>query len=266
MNQKSVLFSIAFSSLALSVGCAPSAYSKFYSGALPEEIPGYISTVTPPVIERASDVLDAQSALFRDGFVQIGASVFWADEDAKGISSKELAKFARKLGAQRVVTVRKPRGVVQGADLVLLPTQETTRTNGTIQSGGRTATTTATSRRRGLEPVAIPYSVERSNFEVLYFVKVRLTLGVLSRALTDKERQQVGTNRGVAILAIANASPAFFADLLPGDFLLDFEGQAIQSPEHLSSLLDGSAGKVVTLHLIRSGQPLTKRLTLANRQ
>jgi membrane-associated protease RseP (regulator of RpoE activity) len=200
--------------------------------------------------------------MFRNGFVLIGASSFWADEDSDGISSKSLEKFAKRIGAQRVVTVVEQRGITQGTDLVSVPTRETERTTATVQSGGRTATGTATSRRRGVETVAVPYTVESLNYDVLFFVKARLALGVLSRALSDTERQQLGTNRGVAVLAIANGSPAFFADLLPGDFLLDVQGQGIQSSDHFSSLIQEKQGQEVTLQGVRRGQPFSKRVTI----
>jgi serine protease Do len=262
MNLRILRSSFALTSATALAACTPSAYAKYYSGTVPAQIPGYISTTAAPVIEGASNIEEAQTTMFRKGFVLIGTSSFWAEEDFDGISSKDLAKFAKRLGAQRVVTVVKLRGITQGTDLVSVPTRETERTTATVQSGGRTATGTSTSRRRGTETVAVPYSVERSNYDVLYFVKARSTLGVMHRALSDTESQQIGTNRGVVVLAIANGSPAFFADLLPGDFLLDVQGQAIQSSAHFSSLLREQQGQEVTLQGVRRGQPFSKRVTI----
>lgn len=106
----------------------------------------------------------------------------------------------------------------------------------------------------------MPYSVNRSNFDAIYFAKIRSRLGVFVIPLSDAERQELQTNLAMKIAAVIQDTPAFLADVLPGDYLVSINGDSISSGDGLTAALNKYEGQDVELHLRRNGQPLTKKV------
>jgi serine protease Do len=79
-------------------------------------------------------------------------------------------------------------------------------------------------------------------------------LGISTMPVAIPERQRAGasTAHGLLITGVTPASPAEAAGLLIGDVVTSFEGEPIDDPEALLTLLRGDrVGKAVTLTLIR---------------
>jgi S1-C subfamily serine protease len=72
--------------------------------------------------------------------------------------------------------------------------------------------------------------------------------------LGDSQRAAVGRDEALLVVGVTAGSPAAAAGMIVGDLLLDFDGQAIDSPEDLLDLLSGDrVGRTVTLRLLRGG-------------
>ncbi|HET9836010.1 MAG TPA: PDZ domain-containing protein, partial [Rhodanobacteraceae bacterium] len=99
-------------------------------------------------------------------------------------------------------------------------------------------------------------------YGALYFVKQKFTLGAFFRDLTDEERQELQTNRGVYVTLVVDGTPAFENDILPGDVLLDVNGQALAGQEMVSQVLSNLRGQRVTFTIKRGGQKIQKTLIL----
>jgi len=84
-------------------------------------------------------------------------------------------------------------------------------------------------------------------------------LGVAGQAVRLPERQQSdGRDAALLIAGLTRGGPADAAGVLVGDLLLQVEDRQVESPEDLLDLLsDSPPGRVVTLHLLRGGSPLT---------
>jgi S1-C subfamily serine protease len=73
-------------------------------------------------------------------------------------------------------------------------------------------------------------------------------------ALGDNQRAALGRDEGLLIVGVTSGSPAAAAGVLVGDILLEFDGQAVDSPEDLLDLLLGDrVGRAVTLKVLRGG-------------
>ena len=106
----------------------------------------------------------------------------------------------------------------------------------------------------------MPYSVSRSDYDAIYFFKTHTVLGIYPVDLTDSERQQLQTNLAVRVAAVMQDSPAFLADVLPGDYLLTINADPITDQKTYYAAIQKYLGQDVTLRLIRNGQIVIKKV------
>lgn len=93
-----------------------------------------------------------------------------------------------------------------------------------------------------------------------------LGVGVQPVRLPEKLRSTAGKNVGLLIASLAKAGPAEAAGLLPGDILLEFDGEAPADPRALARLLGPErVGKNVTLQILRAGAAQRVTVTVAAR-
>ena len=107
-------------------------------------------------------------------------------------------------------------------------------------------------------------TVQRSQYGAIYFIKRRFLLGVISRDLSDDERQVLQSNKGAAISVVVNETPAFDADLLAGDIIVAMDGVQIQNNVAFGELQRANRGRAIKLTIVRRGQQLEKSVKLNN--
>lgn len=95
-----------------------------------------------------------------------------------------------------------------------------------------------------------------------YFVKMRYRFGAQYRDLSEGERRQLQTDRGVYVTSVVDSSPAHDADILPGDVILAVDGQPPNGEAGLSTLIDDDRGQTVEMTIVRSGKVLSKRVSI----
>ena len=140
------------------------------------------------------------------------------------------------------------------------PTSQTSYTTGqaTAYGSGGTATAygSATTTTYGTKTTYIPVTVHRSDYAAAYFVKLKYKVGIFTRDLGDEERQKYETNRGAVIQLVVDETPAFNADLLPGDYIKSIDGNRIASSADFSRITENLNG-MVPFVVIRNGQEKT---------
>lgn len=93
-------------------------------------------------------------------------------------------------------------------------------------------------------------------------------LGIAGQPVTLAENQKGAEGRDGALLVVGvtSGSPAAAAGVLVGDVLLQFDGQAIESPEDLLDLLVGDrVGRQVTVRALRGGAVTDLKVTVGER-
>ena len=93
-------------------------------------------------------------------------------------------------------------------------------------------------------------------------------LGIAGQPATVSEAQRQADQREDALLVVGvtPGSPAASAGVLVGDLLLDFDGQAIGSPEDLLDLLAGDrVGRALPLRILRGTSSVTVTVTVGKR-
>lgn len=237
-------------------GCASNPYEKFYN------------PVGPP---RASTPADSKPQLFRgnpenldedllamleNGYVLVGYSLF----NGKQVNVEEATKYGQQIGAAVVVIYSRYTNTVTGAIPLVVPNPPVTSTTtmqGSIYGSGGYSTysgTANTTTTGGYTVHPIPYQVDRFDQAARYFVRAgRQVMGVYSRDLNPEERTRLERNRGVVAMAIRKGFPAFQADLLRGDVIIEVAGQVVEDQRQFLEFVPRYAGQKVTVRFIRGG-------------
>jgi len=174
----------------------------------------------------------------------------------------------KTVGAQYIVVSTKYARTVQGAIPITTFAPQTTYSNGTASafgSGGyATGTYNGTSTTYSQQTSYMPYSVARYDQLAVYFVPLTRTgMGLLFRDITAQEAQGLGTQKAVAVAAVRRGSPAFDADILPGDIVTSIGGQVVFDSGMAIAAIRASYGSDAVVTIQRNGQAIQKTVHLA---
>ncbi|HEX6832562.1 MAG TPA: PDZ domain-containing protein [Rudaea sp.] len=117
-------------------------------------------------------------------------------------------------------------------------------------------------RRVGAEKVYIYASSAGSpTLHAAFYVRYRLPFGATFRETTASEQQTLGSS-GVQLGQIVSGTPASEANLIPGDFVVKFDGRPVRGKADFQEQLRANMGKRVTLTINRNGQTLERMVRL----
>lgn len=249
----------------LLAGCA-SDYTKFY-----QPFPKPPPTATQPlpytgdvrVIHSSGNFEDDKRNLFEEGYGPIGVSSFIAPQR----DEKQAISQAKTVGAAVVVLAAKYQSTATGAVPITTPTTQTTYSSGTVNTYGAGGSAfgnyNGTSTTYGTQTTYIPYSVDRYDQAAVFFAPLeRKGLGVMLHDLTPEQKRQIGSNKGASIASIRKGSPAFNADIIPGDILIMLNGLAVDDVASASAMLVGARGTTVDISLQRDGNQIKKSVLI----
>ena len=246
-------------------GCA-NPYQSFYEAAQipPPPTAQRINFIGEPrVITSSGNLPDDIKMLFEDGYGLAGSSNF------VGPAQNQVGAVAqaKKLGAAIVVIGSKYQSTATGAIPLVTTTPQTTYTNGNVTaygSGGAAyGSYSGTSTTYAQQTTMIPYAVDRYDQVAVYFKPMeRKGFGAVFGPISDEQRQQIGTNKGLVVKAIRKGSPAFGADLLPGDIVLSVNDNPIFDDESAGVALVAARGGFANLEIVRSGQRFKKSVSV----
>jgi len=95
----------------------------------------------------------------------------------------------------------------------------------------------------------------------VYFVRFKLPFGATFRDLQPAERTTLGGG-GVEIGSVVGGTPASRANLIAGDYVIALDGKPIADRADFQDRLKRSAGRSVTLTIVRNGESLQRVVRL----
>lgn len=243
--------------IALALSGCTSPWEQFYSGT---ELPGdyvYGGATQCYRVDKPEDVKE----YLKESFVVFGESNFNA---GGGVSLSGLQAHGEKVGADIVLYWAGNARTTQTA--MVIPhynpgTQQTTYLNG-YGSGGSFSGTATTYSPGTYSSEVVPVTVTRMDYSAL-FLRKRVTkpaLGIRVREMTSAEASAVGTNSAVGIDLVVRHAPAFEADVMDGDYLLEIDGTKIPDVKTFLRLIETKRGQTITLLLSRRGTRITKTI------
>jgi hypothetical protein len=245
-------------------GCA-NPYQEYYTdtthGRNILATPYIVPSPKQPQLFRGINQDEDTQKMLEDGYFLIGYSQFNTSE----VSSAYALDFAKKIHAAQVIVYSRYTNTV--TEMVPTITPET-QTIETVYAGRRrdrpsVSTTTITE----FDTTYVPTAVNQYDYYATYWVQGKPPiLGIRPRNLSADERQQLGTNKGIVVLAVVTGSPAFKADIFKGDIVTKVNDQEIIDSKDLFHTVVPLQGQAATLTILRNGQTLTKQVQIGVRE
>lgn len=239
-----VLVLISVLSLA---GCAGNGYKNFYKPfADAKKIPNVqlLGENETPTIYSSND-LSRDSKIARSRlYIPIGVSSF----NGEMASQSDVVDHARSIGASLVLVNSKFTETREITTPLFIPNHQTTTysgtTNGTIKGAyGNTnynSDTNGSATTYGTTVVPITKYQQRFTQQAVFFVKFigkKPRFGVQLVDLTPELRTKYQRNTGALVEIVTEETPAFEANILPDDIIIEFNGAAVISPKQFIELL-----------------------------
>ena len=245
--------------------CASSGQSKFYEEYVDFNGLKEVQTLAKgeePSIVFAADLQREIKVARSKGYVPIGGASFNGTPD----SESAIAKYAKSWGAVLVLVSSKFTNTETTATPLLLPNTQTTTASGTIYGGQGSSTFSGSATTRGTIAVPITTTERRFDQATVYFVKStrKVRFGLFVADLPIELGVQLERNTGALIENVIEGSPAFVANVIPGDVLIELTGVPVTGGQQALELMQAvsSASKTCTLKIIRKGTERTIDLRL----
>lgn len=243
--------------------CTASGYKQFYhSYDNLSDVPDVqvLAKGEEPQVYSTNDFDRDVRILMAKGYFPIGYSAFNG-----GMEPIENVKAqARNVGALIVLTSQAYTNTHTSTVPLFIPNNSTTYSSGTVYGYGGSATYSGRSTTYGSSVVPITTQQQRYDQNAVYLVrstkKPRFGIGALD--LTPEMRQKLERNTGAVIDIVREDSPAFFANVLPGDILITLNGVEVRNAQHAVELMYGAPKEAgdVPIVVIRNQQ--TKDIVL----
>jgi hypothetical protein len=252
--------------LAIFAGCQ-NPYAKFYTQTLPPDHERWLlphTSETQFFYSSQSEIKGSTDDLVRRGFIVVGYASFEANA---GDYTSALRAKAKDIQADIVLQDSSYAGTRNGVMPLITyhPGQSSTTTstgqvntniygNGGYAQGTGTYSGTSTTTSPGtFDTSYVPYSVQRNSYGAVFLRKYHYLVGARWIPLNDEQRKLLQRNTGLVVKVVVEGTPAFIANILPGDILITIDGDAIVSSDWLNQRTLEKAGQVVKFGLLRDG-------------
>ncbi len=235
-----------------------------------------------PRVISTSDFAEDGKRMLKEGYLAIGSAEFtWSGSP----TDAQIIKKAREVGADVVVYKSKydhtEKGVQQMLGVIPGTTYTTTSSgyanaygtgNYTTQAYGSNGTyaygtgsysgsaygsyhetSTATTDPQ-FYTYSVPYTAHVYYYGMVFYRRTKPPILGAHNTVLDEETQKVlGRNTGALVTVVVNNSPAFLANLMPGDVIIQMGIYEVTSPDTLSAALAQLADSHTTVTLLRNG-------------
>jgi serine protease Do len=248
--------------IVLLMGCA-TGFQKFYKPYVDARTLQDVELLNEgeyPKIVIATDMKSDVKRLISKGYRPIGESSFNGElESEKGVINQ-----AKENGAKLVLVSSKYTETRTINTPLILPNNQTTYSSGSIYGSGGSANYYGSSTTYGTTVVPLTTNQQRYDQNAVYFVKStkKPKFGIMPIDLPPELRIKLERNTGALIDIIFEESPAFIANLLPGDVIIEINGTPIVNAKQAIETMQAQMpddGKC-PIKIIRSG--IEKSVTL----
>ena len=220
--------------------CAANPFTEFYRGTSDaRKLPSYVAVPGDIKIYSTDNFERDVQELTRKSYSVVGRSSFSAASN--NATDAQLREQARKIGAQ----------------IVLVRPGYTRTSYGALPLSSPRANATP-----GSKDLLMPSAMPSSDLAAAFLVKLFPRVGLSPGALDDETRRRLKRNGGILVLEVVEGSPAFNADVRPGDVLLALGLERIQFVDQYLRLLNQYQGTTVTFTFDRNGTLMEKQIPI----
>ena len=222
-----------------------------------------ILPIGEPKIVQGIDPKTDYNLMLENAYSLIGYSSF----DGPAIENSGAIEVAKQVHASVIIIYSKYKETLNGSIPLVLPDSHNSNTliNGSISgsTGSALFSGTAVTTTTGTRTVEIPYSTQTFNYFISYWIKVKPgILGAFLKDLTPEIRAKIQSNKGALVVDVINGSPAFEADILPGDVMKKIGDIEILNDFTYQQALLKYAGQTVDVILFRNGMEISKSVVM----
>jgi PDZ domain len=233
-------------------------WEKFYTNLNADGL--IASSVPPEVTPSTGNVERDLEAMWRKGFVAIGYSSF----NTGNSKTNDAVKLARKLRARFLIVSTQLTSSDTTTVPMTMPNTTTSQTNGTASvygSGGyANGSYSGTTTTYGTQTTYIPVTVNRFDKNAVFFQEApKSGTGIYTRELTPDEMIRLDTRRAFVVRFVRDASPAFNADVFPGDIVVSVNGQLADLETWNLAIRDN---ETLAVRILRNGQQREVKITI----
>lgn len=249
-------------------GCASNGYKDFYKPYIDVNKLDEVQKLRPneePKVLTSNDLKKDIYILRSKNYIAIGYSSFNG-----GMESIENAvNQAKEIGATVILAKSNYTNTQTTTSTLLLPNNKTTYHNGLtssnstysngygkkIGSSSSNGSYIGTSTEYGTQAVPFTSSQRRYNQSAVFFVKstTKPRFGLATTDIPQDLRVQIKRNTGSMIDVVFEDTPAFYANLLPGDVIISINGINVKNPAHGIKIMNStpSSQKISQFKIIR---------------
>jgi serine protease Do len=261
-------------------GCAQNGFTTFYH-------PNFDPSNPPPALAGNVKYLDqnekpqiyTSNNLQRD--INIARSKYWIPigyssfNGAMGTQDQVL-KQAKALGAPLVIVTSRFTENRTITTPLFMPNNQTTYYNGTTNgqfygnngyNANYNSNTMGTATTYGTTVVPMTSVQSRYDQTAVFFARIvkKFRFGLSVIPLTPELQQKYERNTGALVEIVFENTPAFSANILPGDIIIEIDGQTVDSAAKAFDLMRAPpANGVSTFKIIRNGTEKTINIQLTS--
>jgi len=211
------------------------------------------SAVPAERVNSAGSIDADLGSMWKRGFAPIGYSLFTTGNS----KTKDAERLANKLKARYYIALTELTSSYTTSVPLTVPTTTTSNTTGNVSvfgSGGyNSGTYSGTTTTYGSRTTYFPMTVSRFSKLGIYFAEMpRIGTGIYPRELNADEISKYETQRGFVVIFTRDGSPAYEANLLPGDVIIKVNG----APADIDTWKAAVKGdKPLVVDFFRNGEP-----------
>jgi len=214
----------------------------------------------PVVVPSAGDIDADIGRMYRQGMIPIGYTLFESGND----KTRDGERWGEELGASHIIVGVDLTSSRSASIPLTLPNTTTSTTNGNASvfgsSGSATGTFNSTTTTTENQTTYIPITRNRFAKSAIYFApEPKFGAGIYTRQVSAEEMQELGTRFAIAVRYVRDFSPAYYADILPGDIILKINGKPADPNIWWAEILDGEPDSI---EVIRRGGTETLSLVI----
>lgn len=206
-----------------------------------------------PVIQRSDDMKRDVGIALSKGYVIIGQSSLNGSVQSDALLITQ-AKTVRATLVLLSSNFTETRNITTP---LFLPNNQTTYSTGRVNGAFGGANYNTSSTTYGTTVVPITTQQQRYDQNAVYFVKStkKFRVGVFFENLTPELRTRYERNTGVRVGIVMEGTPAFAANLLPGDVVTEINGAPVVDTNLFMEQLQVASAKegTFTLKVLRNG-------------
>ncbi|MCX7241266.1 MAG: PDZ domain-containing protein [Burkholderiales bacterium] len=254
---------LAISVAALLTACA-NGFQQFYKPyADTKTMPDVelLAEGATPAIYRSADLKRDVSIARSRGYVLVGESSL----NGQIQSEAALVAQAKTVRATMVLLATKFTNTQTVTVPLFLPNNQTTYSSGTVNGTYGSANYNGTSTTYGTTVVPLTSQQQRFDQDALFFVKStrKYRVGIFYDGLSPELRARYERNTGIVIMEVMEGSPAFAANVMQGDVVLEINGTAVVDRTQFQVALTNASAKEgpLTFKILRNG---TEKFVVVN--